>query len=288
MGESKEAYKRLVLSGGSIKGVAYIGALKFMEENRETFCQIDEFVGTSIGALMCLLIALNYSSKELKDIFWELDFNNVKDFSFKCLLEHFGLDKGDKVETLVKKFITDKKLSEDITIQELYNITGKSLVCCATDINSKATKYFDRETCGDAPVHLAVRASMNIPLVFAPIIYQGRMFVDGALTNDIPVSYSNPLKKKVLCLCLDSSQEVSPEIKGLEEYISTVVKVFLRSINSMNKELAKTLGIELIEIKSGIDTSMDFSLSNQKKEELYSIGYQALKDKFTIYFNANH
>lgn len=287
MSESKEAYKRLVLSGGSIKGVAYIGALKFMEEHRETFYKIDEFVGTSIGALMCLLIVLNYSSKELKDIFWELDFNNVKDFSFKCLLEHFGLDKGDKVEALVKKFITDKKLNEDITIQELYNITGKSLVCCATDINSKTTIYLDKETCGSVPVHLAVRASMNIPLVFAPIIYKGRMLVDGALTNDIPVSYDNPFNNKVLCLCLDSSRQVSGEIKGLEEYISTVVKVFLRSINSMNKELAKTLNVELIEIKTGIETSMDFALSNEEKEEIYSIGYQALKDKFVIYLNAD-
>jgi predicted acylesterase/phospholipase RssA len=279
MDKTKEKYKRLVLSGGSIKGIAYIGVLRYFEENKDHFSKIEEFVGTSIGAFMSLLIVLNYSSKELKELFWDLDFNSFKDFSVGALLENFGLDNGLKLEGMIKRVIVNKKLNPELSLSQLQNVTGKSLVCCATNLNGKKTKYFDAYSDPNFPVFLAVRASMSIPMIFAPVPYNGHLLVDGALTNDIPVSYRNPLNFKTLCICLDSDESEVDHINGIENYIHLVVKTFLKSISSNNKNLAESLGITLVEVKTKIVTSTDFSLSIDEKNSLYNAGYFSVKNK---------
>ena len=55
----------LILQGGGIKGLAYIGALRYLEEKNY---QIEYISGTSIGAILGALVASGYNSYELENI----------------------------------------------------------------------------------------------------------------------------------------------------------------------------------------------------------------------------
>mgnify|MGYP000069583804 CR=1 FL=1 len=273
-------YSRLVLSGGAVKGIAYIGVLKYFEENKDTFRYFDEFVGTSIGAMMCLLIVLNYSSKQLKKIFWDFDFNSVKNTSISILVEKFGLDNGELLENMLKKFIRNKGLDENISFKNLYLITGKSLVICVSNVNKKATRYFDKNFDPDMPVYLAVRISMNLPLIFTPVEYQGHLYIDGGLTNDIPVNYPNVSNKETICICLNSIENEESSLVSLESYFYNVFKLAFKVISEASKKFARENGIILIEIKSAIRLSLDFSLTLDQRELLYTSGYDRVKEIF--------
>ena len=58
------SYRRLVLSGGGIKAIAYVGVFDVFE-NYGLLNQIDSIIGCSSGAIMGLLYVVGYTPKEL-------------------------------------------------------------------------------------------------------------------------------------------------------------------------------------------------------------------------------
>src|SRR3990170_8230654 len=57
-------YNTLVLSGGSIKGCCLLGALQYFYDKGQ-LSNITKYVGTSIGAIICYLLAIGYTPLEL-------------------------------------------------------------------------------------------------------------------------------------------------------------------------------------------------------------------------------
>lgn len=270
-------FKRLVLSGGSVKGIAYVGALRYFEENKEIFGDIREFVGTSIGSLASLLIILNYNSSQLKKLFWDLDFSNLQSFSLSSFMETFGLDDGKLIEEFIKKCISSKGLSPEITFSQLQGITGKSLVVCGTNVDTQCYRFFDSKSSPDMPVFLALRISMAIPILFQPILFEGNYYVDGGITNDIPVNYPCEDNQSTICLNLE---EENRGASGFNNYFYNLLKTSLVIINGNSEKFAETNGITFIKVSTDIRLSMDFSLTTEEKETLYNIGYSSVAAAF--------
>jgi predicted acylesterase/phospholipase RssA len=270
-------FKRLVLSGGSVKGLAYVGALKYFEEHKDTFGGIREFVGTSIGSLASLLIILNYTSSQLKKLFWDLEFSNLQSLSMTSFLETFGLDDGKLVEKFIKNCISSKGLSPEISFSQLQSITGKSLVVCGSNVDKQECRFFDSISTPDMPVFLALRISMAIPVIFQPIFFEGNHYVDGGLTNDIPVNY--PCEDNSTTLCINLEEE-NRGASGCQNYFYNLVKTSLRIINESSEKFAEANGITFIKASSDIRLSLDFSLTLEEKEYLYQVGYDSVKAAF--------
>lgn len=271
-------FKRLVLSGGSVKGIAYVGALKYFEEHKETFGSIKEFVGTSIGSLASLLIILNYSSSQLKKLFWDLEFNNLQSLSIETFMETFGLDNGKLVEEFIKKCISSKGLSPEISFSQLQSITGKSLVVCGTNVDKQCHRFFGYVETPDMSVLLALRISMAIPVLFQPIFFEGEYYVDGGITNDIPVNY--PCTDNTLTLCLNLEED-NRGASTFNNYFYNLLKTSFRIINENSEKFAEVNGITFVKVLSDIRLGIDFSLTLEQKESLYNTGYNSVSAAFT-------
>ena len=106
-------FKNYVFEGGGVKGLAYVGALKVLEQ-KGIHKSIERVAGASAGAICALLVALNYSSKEIQEILWHLDFNNFMDSNWgvirntQRLIDDYGWYKGDFFEEWIEKVIKDK------------------------------------------------------------------------------------------------------------------------------------------------------------------------------------
>ena len=79
-------YKRVVLSGGGIKGIGYIGVLKALHE-KEIVKNIEVLVGTSIGGFFALLIILNYTPAHLEKIFTEFNPQSLIEYKISTFLK---------------------------------------------------------------------------------------------------------------------------------------------------------------------------------------------------------
>jgi len=56
----------LVFSGGGIKGLAYVGAIKALEE-KQLFQNVKRFAGASAGAITAALLAIGMGADELDE-----------------------------------------------------------------------------------------------------------------------------------------------------------------------------------------------------------------------------
>lgn len=274
-------YKKLVLSGGEIKGLTYIGVLKYLEETN-IINEITEFVGCSIGAFSCLLFVLGYKYKNLKKIFNEYNFEDLKDVKITTFFNKYGLDDGRIVSIFIKTFIRNAGLDENITMIELYNINKKILVSTVTNVNTNKTEFISKDTYPNMPVHIAIRMSMAIPFIFTPIKYNQYYYVDGAVSCNFPIKFYTNLQGQdysdILAIALKStsSEYINNDINSIDSYIFNIFKTTFNTIENKDIDNSKTNGINTLIIYTNRTSNYSFDISITEKKKLYKIGYKAI------------
>lgn len=294
-------YNKLVLTGGGQKGSLYIGMLKYFEEHEIILEYLNEAVGTSIGALICLLIVLGYNSSEISELFLKINFEELKDISLINLETGFGFDKGEKINDLIKFFIKNKGHSELITLSELYKKSGIVFACTSYNVSKKKGIFFDHINYPDIPVYLAVRASMNIPILFCAVEYKGDLYCDGCIFANLPIRYLankyaesgldketlNNILSNTLSVCFEEinyhSRDNDNKIINLEQYMYNLLKSTFNIIETNDKKYIIDNKLPLLVLKTNLTSSASFYLSIQQKKELLEIGYNLTKDYFLKY-----
>lgn len=265
---NKYHFKNLVFEGGGVKGIAYVGALDILDQEG-IFQDIERVAGTSAGALIAVLVGLGYSTEELKNILWELNFQNFLDDSFgiirdsQRLINEYGWYQGDFFRKLVAGYIKDKARSGEETFRDLAEANKfKDIYLIGADLSTGFSKVFSYKHTPDVKVADATRISMSIPLFFKAI--QGvngdkHVYVDGGLLDNYPI--------KVFDRASYVSQESS--IRTTEYYDKTnetLEKKFgLDDKYVYNKE---TLGFRLDskeEIESFLNPEMQLKIKNDIK-----------------------
>lgn len=117
--------ENLVFEGGGPKGVVYLGAAKALEEHN-LLENIKNVAGSSAGAITAFLIALGYDYKQLKDIFYNLDFTNLLDFTDKKTEEPTFIT--DKLIAALKTVTKDANLGRGIFLGNKLLDTAKELI----------------------------------------------------------------------------------------------------------------------------------------------------------------
>ena len=232
----------LVLSGGAARGLAHIGVLKALEEQG---VQVDAIAGTSMGAVIGGLYAAGYSVDELEKLALELDWQQVlsddpprEDIPFRR--------KQDDRDFLVKRklsFRDDGSLGLPLGVIQGQNL---SLLLERLLVHASDTRDFDRlpipfravatDIANDKKVifrsgHLpqAIRASMSIPAVFAPVELDGRLLVDGGMVDNIPMDVARDMGVDRL-IVVDIGTPLLPR-----EQLLTVVDVLNQSTTMMTR-----------------------------------------------------
>jgi len=158
----------VALGGGAARGWAHIGVLRALDE---AGIEIDMIAGTSIGALVggCYLAG---KLDELEDFARSLTKRKV----FGLLDLHIGgsgLFGGMKLDARMQQHLNG------VTFGDL----PKPLVCVAAEIRTGHEIWLS-----SGSLITAMRASYALPGVFEPVACNGRVLVDGALVNPVPVS----------------------------------------------------------------------------------------------------
>ena len=174
----------LILSGGGSRIVATLGALCHISENCPTaFQMLNKFVGTSAGAILCLLLCCGFSVTELQFMLDQIDMADFITIDMRFLFQSnvLGLDDGRKYIFWMAERMKEKNIPPDISLQELQNRTGNCLVAITTDINSRSLFFLSPDTEPSFPALLAVRASIGIPILFKPVVFKDKCLVDGGV-----------------------------------------------------------------------------------------------------------
>lgn len=158
----------IALGGGGAKGLAHIGLLKAMHEER---IPIDMIGGTSAGAIMAGIYAMGYDAPKMEQIARALmsDNKTLNDYTFPGV----SLIRGKKFNTAIRNFVKNTMI-EDLWLPYF---------SVATSLTKARKTIIDR-----GPLWKALRASASIPGILPPFYEKGELLVDGAMLDNIPGS----------------------------------------------------------------------------------------------------
>ena len=229
----------LVLDGGGALGLAHIGVLKWFDENR---IPVDRITGTSMGSLIGALYATGRSAEEIEQIatgaelpsifylsvdYDQLSYRRREDRRELPGAAQLGLKDGI---SLRNSLLTDRGLNAFLHDEfQNYDSNGVRFDdlpipfrCVSTDLNTLRPVVFYG---GSIP--LAVRASIAIPGIFAPVKYQNHYLVDGAIMQNLPTEVAKEdLRPDVIIAVL------LPSAKFTGSDVASVVGVFARAFSA--------------------------------------------------------
>jgi len=168
----------LALGGGAARGMAHLGVLRALSDSG---VRIDCIAGCSIGALVGA-IAASGSADALEATFKTFDWKKTLSF-FDVVFPRSGLIDGAKVSALVREHLPAAQF-EDLALP---------FAAVATDLLTG-----DEVILRSGDVIDAVRASIAVPGIFTPVRQDGRVLVDGGLSNPLPVSVARALGADVV------------------------------------------------------------------------------------------
>jgi NTE family protein len=231
----------LVLSGGGARGMAHIGVLKVLEELR---VPIDCIAGTSMGAIVGGLYASGMSPAQIEtqmnSVDWQEAFRGTpprRELAFRRkqddrnFLVHLplGLKHGDVL--LPRGLILGEKLQETLRALTLpygdlasFDELPTPFRAVATDLETGQAVVIDK---GD--LALGMRASMSAPGLFAPVEADGRLLVDGGLTENLPMEVARAMHADVLIVVdvtfpLQSRKELTTALSISNQMLAILVR----------------------------------------------------------------
>ena len=232
----------VVLSGGGAKGMAHVGALKVIER---VGIPVDMIVGTSMGAIVGGLYAVGYTPEQLDSLTMRENWMLIATDKTPSDEENLAtrMQKEQYVLSLPflerpKDAITGGIIRGRNASEMLWRLTPNHhdsisfnhlpipFACVSQDVAT-----------GDEVVHrsgvlaVALRASMSLPGIFAPVYTDNRILVDGGIVNNYPVDVARKMGADIVI-----GVDVQDSLKSAKELHNDVISQLSQLIDLQSKD----------------------------------------------------
>lgn len=254
----------LVLSGGGLKGLAHIGVLRALEE-RELVPNL--VVGSSIGSLIGAAWAAGVPARQMelralrvrrRDVFQVAR----ADVAFRRLLAP-ALYRREPLECLIASLVGSATFNE----------LQRRVLINTVDLHSGMQVMWGLPGLRNLPVADAVAASCALPGIFPPREINGRVYVDGAVVENLPVRMAASLGQGPILainVAATSVRRSETETQGFAAtYIRGLEIVMQTQIES---QLRDWKGPPLVLVQPRVEHISMFAFD--KTEELIDAGYR--------------
>lgn len=264
----------LVLGGGGAAGVSHVGVLKVLEANN---IPIDVIAGNSMGAIVGSLYASGMSAAEIETVVNALDWLSLfrddsshesKSYQQKQQSADFfsafsvgvskngvklpsGLIDGQRLMFELRRLL---KPVERVSDFDRLPIPFRAV---ATDIRTGETVVLK-----SGNLATAVRASMSIPGLFAPVTIDKRLLVDGLVSNNLPVDIAKQMGADIVIVSSIPS-ETNRELNSVLDI----------SLQSMDLLMRKSSASQLKLIRKDVDILIEPPVS-----DIGNLAFDRVKD----------
>lgn len=283
-------FTSIVLSGGAFKTMSIIGVIKYLEEY-SLIKNIKNLVGSSAGSIICYLIALGLCSDEIIELGYSISENdellqfNIDDIC--SLLDTYGIDSGERLDTLFRMVLQKKLFRKDITFLEFAKTTGKNLVICVANLTKEESEFWSVDTMPNMSVIKALRISCSVPIIFKPIKYNDMFYVDGGLYNNFPISYFKNDKLKDIIginIIANNYQDTSDFMRYLRFIIYSVTsKINLQPLSDIRDNV---ITINFNDEDQMTLNDLKLSITKETINKLIKMGYDTIKNYYNNLSNA--
>jgi NTE family protein len=288
MGQNPDTTDRkkigLVLSGGAAKGFAHIGVLKVLEE---AGIRPDYITGTSMGAIIGGLYSLGYSPEDMMEIVESIDWDKIltdrvplhkivmeEKHDYKRYLVEFPIRDGEfKLPSGVNEGYQLERLFSDLTwgATGIHDFDSLSVPfhCMAVDIIEGEPVEFE-----SGYLSRAIRASMAIPAIFAPVRKDSMLLVDGGVIRNFPVEEVKDMGADIVIgVYVGFDNQVTPEnLYSLTDILTRTITMY--GVFDSQDQMKKTDVL----IKPGMEGIQSYDF--MKGKEIAGRGEEAARSKY--------
>jgi predicted acylesterase/phospholipase RssA len=281
--KKKYNFKNLMISGGGFNGFQFFGTIKYLDENN-ILDNISTYIGISVGSFINLLLIIGYKIDDVEVFLTKFDFSKIFDLKFeKILLEENikGLTSGENFNKLIKKFLTNKDLNENVTLKELYEKTKKNFIVIVTNITTDKIEYVNYENYPELPVYLALRMTSCIPFFFEPIKYKDNYYIDGVIKDNFPIQLikEDEISQTIAIVLQTHKEKYDIDTMTTMNYMIHLYKVLANE--PMKEKIKKYKNLCKIFIIEPKINSFNYKLEESYRCELIIDGYNYCKSVFT-------
>ena len=166
----------MVMGGGALKGLAHLGAWRAV---REAGVEVRGIVGTSIGALVGALAASGAGWREMRALARDVSREDIVRINRRAVLlngiRQLSLFRGDTLREYYERILPPGGWS-DLQVPLLVN---------AVDLATGRTEWFGPGARQDLSLVDAVYASSALPVLYPPLMVDGRALVDGGTEHPL-------------------------------------------------------------------------------------------------------
>ena len=198
----------IALAGGAAFGISHVGVVQVLEE---AGVPLDMITGTSMGSIMGGLYATGMSARELAVVTVEMGTMRKALSALDPTVARPGLLAGNRLKAIIR----------ELGLLGDFEHLALPFQAMATDIETG-----ERVAIGTGELAAACRASASIPGVFAPVRRDGRILVDGAVVDQVPIALLREMGADV-CIAVNV-------IPSLRRGVRTVFARVSNRINAFN------------------------------------------------------
>ena len=271
----------LVLSGGGIRGILHLGAIKTLNE-KNIFKNIKNYAGSSAGSMISLLLSIGYTYNDIMIIFLKINLDKFYDITdIFQFLNIYGLINLDPCEKLLRILLENKFNKKKMSFKELYDLTEKTLHINCINLNSGKEEIFNYINTPNIDIIDACIASSSLPFIFPPKLINNNYYIDAFAVNNCPCNIFKDDLENTICLTIDdfpkNNYEKYKKIEGFQNYIISV----FNSFSNYTYDITMNMYKPKIMINLSYNCSpIDFDLPKNILSDIFIKGYTISNEYF--------
>ena len=244
----------LVLSGGGTRGLAHVGVWNVLEAMG---FQPSAIAGCSMGAVIGAMIASGRSAADIEAFVLA---QRARSF-FQWPITKLGIANLTKFEKRLMDFLGTTQF-ERLRIP---------LVVNATNLTTGKLVIYNR-----GQIWPALRASMSVPGIFAPVRSRGEVIVDGGILHEHPFTLLPPETKKFIMVNCSPREALSKQKLSVVDLLRASLNVMQNTITELELEKIPRENYRLIQPNVHGRNLIE---SEKKFTQLIALGQEAARSE---------
>lgn len=288
-GQDPKTVKRpkvgLVLAGGGAVGLAHVGVIRWLEEHR---IPVDYVAGTSMGGLVGGVYATGHNARQIAEFvdaidwpaalrintpFQDLSFRRKEDRRLFPSAIEVGLRGGFKLPMGLSPGhgvgLVISRASAPYAEMKSFDELPIPFRCVAVDLVSGREVVFS-----GGPLFDALRATMSIPGVFAPLRLGGQVLVDGGILNNLPIDVARKMGADVIIAVGIDAPTANSAYDNLLAVVRRSLGIMVSANEIRNKASLRKADVLLLPDLTGYSAG-----SYERGQEIVVRGYEEAERK---------
>lgn len=287
--DSETVIQHIVIAGGGATGLSYYGILKETHnQGLWKFEDIKSIYGTSVGAILAVILCLNYDWPTIDNYLINRPWHNVYKFNMYSIIESYhkrGIFDIKVIEETFSPLFKGKDISLDITLKEFYELTNIEIHVFAVETVTNQLIDFSYKTHPEWKVIEVVYSSACLPIMFSPYFKGDGCYCDGGVIENYSLEKcinngANPneilgLRKENVIVNKNSMDEKA----SLIDFIGILLSNFANKLLVLNK--SRCIPNEYVVYSEQTSLyNMNIILSNvEERIKLINVGVEMVKPR---------